>query len=453
MPELYPFPVLQPAVTVTGADPTGTTDSSAAFIAAANSLGARRGTVWIPPGKYRVQNLPLKSGLYWVGAGQGAIDGSNGVYLGPIASPTLPCFVCVPDGSGDLYGSGISNMYVAGLQNKATATIDAIDASPITGQCHQLLMDNVWFDGWRRCYNGSANDRSIQATRCHFWNSTVGLYIPNNHPKLSVWNDFRTCTYGIQGTLVDASIKNQQFVACDQGVGPISTQINNAHFSNCEFFQCVNYGLQIGSLCDVDACQIVPPAANMPTGLIITGGSNTVNGTHFVNGAGGGTGFTNGAITFDCVTAAGAIVGDNITGCQFYTTNNAAILYHITSGSGHDIVNLNFSGNSLRDPGRIYTRSAAFGTVFYSSFNNNNLRLENTNIGASGDVFAVNNANTVGNTYLGNVIAAFAGATLRYAFGGDLTQSIIMGNYVRRTSGIDPAAAPSAIINNNIFQP
>ena len=42
-----------------GADPTGTTDSTEAFLAAIAALGPRGGTVIIPPGRYRIDDAPI----------------------------------------------------------------------------------------------------------------------------------------------------------------------------------------------------------------------------------------------------------------------------------------------------------------------------------------------------------------------------------------------------------
>lgn len=73
-----PYNFMESAVvTMFGADKTGVANSSAAFIAAANALTSG-GVVVIPPGKYIVEGLPIRDGLYYVGAGVGKTDGSTG---------------------------------------------------------------------------------------------------------------------------------------------------------------------------------------------------------------------------------------------------------------------------------------------------------------------------------------------------------------------------------------
>jgi len=449
------LPVGLPYVVVTGADQNGTLDSTAAFMRAMNSLGSRRGVVFVPPGKYAVQGLPLKSGLYWCGAGHGSVAGADGTYLTLPGSPSASAmFVASPDGSGDLYGSGVKGMYAAGGQNKATATIDFIDCSPITNQCHDLMMDAVWMDGWRRCYNGSSDDRSIIPSDCHFWNSTEGLRIANNHFKLTKWNDFRSNTYGIRGFITDAFICNQQFVGNDIGIGNVvaTSGLTANVITACTFFQSTTTGIQLGVGNTVTGCQFQPPQAGAPTLLTIQGSNNNISGCMFTNGSSGTGVVTNGCITFDCDSNPQTIFGVNITGSSFKQLNSA-VLYHLASAGSRDLVNIGFIGNNLIDPGRFYVRSGAFGAVFGSGFDNNVFRLENTSIGAGVDLVSITNANTVGNTYNGNKFYGFAGAVLRYAIGGDLTQSVITGNYIRRTSGIDPAASATAVIANNNWQP
>lgn len=438
-----------------GADRTGLFDSTDAVNQAVIRLGDRGGVIVFPAGFFRVQNLPLRSGLYYQGAGSGRVSGASGTYLTLPSSPsTAAMFVCAPDTNGDLYGAGVRDMYIAGGQNKATATIDCIDASAITGQCHQLEMYNCWFDGWRRCYNGSSDDRSILAEGCHFWNSTEGMRISNNHFKLTTWNDFRSCTYGLRGFITDAFICNQQFVGCDIGIGNVvaTSGITACVISACTFFQSATTGLQLGVGNTVTGCQFQPPQAGAPTLLTIQGSNNNISGCLFTNGSSGTGVVTNGCITFDCDSNPQTIFGISITGCSFKQLN-ATVIYHLASAGSRDLVTCNFSGNTLIDPGKFYVRSGAFGTVFGWGINANTFRLENTNIGAGVDLVAITSSNTVGNTYNSNVFYGLSGVVLRYAIGGDLTQSIVTGNYIRRSSGIDPAAAATAVIANNNWQP
>ena len=119
-----------------GADPTGGRDSSSAFIAAANSL-PRGGVVAIPPGKYIVQGLPVRDGLYWVGAGVGKTDGSTGTYLTLPAAPSSSMFIW--DGETTGYGGGISGCYLYGGNS---TTYDCIDLSAST-QMHRFALSRT----------------------------------------------------------------------------------------------------------------------------------------------------------------------------------------------------------------------------------------------------------------------------------------------------------------------
>ena len=120
--------------TVVGGDPSGATDSSAAFIAAANSL-PRGGVVAIPPGKYIVQGLPVRDGLYYLGAGVGKTDGSTESYLALPDAPSSSMFIW--DGETTGYGGGISGCYLYGGN---TATYDCIDLSACS-QMHRFCIE------------------------------------------------------------------------------------------------------------------------------------------------------------------------------------------------------------------------------------------------------------------------------------------------------------------------
>lgn len=101
-----PYNFMESAVvTMFGADKTGVANSSAAFIAAANALTSG-GVVVIPPGKYIVEGLPIRDGLYYVGAGVGKTDGSTGTYLALPAVPSTHMFVW--DGAATGFGGGMS---------------------------------------------------------------------------------------------------------------------------------------------------------------------------------------------------------------------------------------------------------------------------------------------------------------------------------------------------------
>lgn len=71
------------------------------------------------------------------------------------------------------------------------------------------------------------------------------------------------------------------------------------------------------------------------------------------------------------------------------------------------------------------------------------------------DKWYITNNNTVGNVICNNVIAIYSNAVTRagYGIGGQLGQSTVVGNYVRRGLGaVDTASSTSAQIANNVAQ-
>lgn len=504
-----------------GADPTGARESSAAFIDAANSL-ARGGVVVIPPGKYIVEGLPLRDGLYYVGAGVGETDGSTGTYLALPAVPSSNMFIW--DGAVSGYGGGISGCYLYGGNS---VTYDCIDLSPATTQINQFIIEKNLIRGFRRGYMGSADDRSVLIQFNNFWNCTAGVYVPNNHPQFTGWNDYRDCTYGIQGLLYDAKVVGQNFAYCTTGVGPIDTsnRVERTQFTGCSFAFCTNDGLVAGQYCTITGCMFIPKTGNSVAGIRVIGNQVAVTGCQFDTDA--SAIYTEGCISLDCTYLGQAIVGANICS-NTVRVENTTFLYHKTSGAGHDMVSMTASNNTLFDPGSFVRRSGSVGSLFYSTINGNSLRYETSTLtstltgtitftngsatvtgvgsafttelrlgdlirlstdadttagwrrvsaiasdtsltlsatyGATGgagtgyatrDAIHVTHNNTVGNVICGNNIAAYSATPgkIGYGIGGQLGQSTVVGNYVRRGLGsVDTASSGSAQIANNVYQ-
>ncbi len=516
-----PYNFMESAVvTMFGADKTGVANSSAAFIAAANALTSG-GVVVIPPGKYIVEGLPIRDGLYYVGAGVGKTDGSTGTYLALPAVPSTHMFVW--DGAATGFGGGVSGCYLYG---GGTTTYDCLDVSAAT-QMHRFCIEHNMIRGFRRGYSGSANDRSVLIQFNNFWNCTVGIYVPNNHPQLTGWNDYRDCTYGLQGKLVDAKVVGQNFTYCDYGVAPINTTSypGRVQFNGCSFAFCAVDGLTIGPQCVVSGCLIIPPASGGVSGIRLIGGNSTIEGCVFDSD--GGT-WSEGCISMDPDYRSTAVNGTVITGNSF-RVESTTVIYHKASAAGRDISSLTCSNNTIYDCGSLVRRSGnTYGTMSYSTFNGNTFRYEGSTLtstltgtitftngstavtgvgsafttqlrigdlirlstdadttagwrrvsaiasdtaltlsaayGATGgagtgyatrDVIHITNNNTVGNVVCNNNIAIYSDTITRagYGIGGQLGQSTVVGNYVRRGLGaVDTASSGSAQIANNVHQ-
>lgn len=517
-----PYNFMESAVvTMFGADKTGVANSSAAFTAAAAAL-PRGGVVQIPPGKYIVEGLPLRDGLYYIGAGVGKTDGSTGSYLALPAVPSANMFIW--DGATNGYGGGISGCYLYGGNS---VTYDCIDLSPATTQINQFIIEKNLIRGFRRGYMGSTDDRSVLIQFNMFWDNTVGVYVPNNHPQFTGWNDYRDCTYGIQGKLVDAKVVGQNFAYCGTGVGAIDTSNypGRVQFNGCSFAFCTTDGLVIGPQCVVSGCLFIPPAGNGTSGIRLIGGNSTIEGNVFDSDGGI---WTEACISMDPDYRATAVNGNVIAGNAF-RVENTDVIYHKASASGRDIGSLTCSNNTIYDCKSLVRRSGnSFGTMAYSTFNGNTFRFEGATLtstltgtltftngsatvtgsgtafttelrlgdwirlstdvdttsgwrrvsaiasdtsltlsavyaatGGSGtgyttrDVIYISNNNTVGNVICNNLIAIYSNTVTRagYGIGGQLGNSTVVGNYVRRGFGaVDTASSASAQIANNVNQ-
>ena len=104
-----PYNLLESAVV--GGDRLGLTDSTAHFLRAVDKL-PRGGVVVVPPGKYIAEGLPVRDGLYYVGAGIGKADGSTGTQITLPAVPSTHMFAW--DGATTGYGGGVSGCYLSG---------------------------------------------------------------------------------------------------------------------------------------------------------------------------------------------------------------------------------------------------------------------------------------------------------------------------------------------------
>jgi len=509
------------SVTNFGADRTGISDSSEAFTDAADSL-PRGGLVVIPPGKYIAEGLPIRDGLYYVGAGIGKADGSTGTQITLPAVPSTHMFAW--DGATTGYGGGVSGCYLSG---GLTTDYDCITLAGATVGSHRFLIEHNFIYGFRRGYSGSADDRSVLIQFNNFWNCVAGVYVPNNHPQFTGWNDYRDCTYGIQGQLVDSKVVGQNFAYCGTGVGPIDTTHypGRVIFSGCSFAFCTTDALVIGPQCNVVGCLIALTGVNGVAGIRLIGGNSTIEGCVFDTDGGI---FTEGCISFDPDYRSTAVNGAVIVGNSF-RMEGSDVLYHKASASGRDIGSLTCSNNTIYDCKSLIRRSGnTYGTFSYSTINGNTFRFEGSTLtstltgtitftnasatvtgsgsafttelrigdwvrlstdadttagwrrvsaiasdtsltisavyGATGgagtgyatrDVIYIPNNNTVGNVICNNNIAIYSNTVSRagYGIGGQLGQSVVVGNYVRRGLGaVDTASSTSAQIANNVSQ-
>lgn len=501
-----------------GADREGVNDSSQAFIRAFNSL-PRGGVISIPSGKYIVENIPCASGVYWRGVGIGNTSGLSGTYLVLPNSPSASMFVWNETGVSS--GGGISYCL---LQGNGTVTYDGIDLSLAT-EIHQFVIEHNSIRGFRNGYLGSVNDRSLVVQSNHFWLCSVGMYVTNNHPHLTTWNDFRDCTIGISGLLYDANLASQNFTYCGTGIASVSPTINTqrSRFTGCAFVYCTNDGIVAGDHSIITGCLFIPhTTSHAISGIRIIGRYITATGNSFDTDGGV---YSEAAIVLDCDYGTKTLVGLNFSG-NVFKVEGSDIFLHKTTGA-RDITSSSFVNNVVVDSRSFFRRYSSLGAMFYNTIVGNTLRYETATLaatltgtitfttasatvtgvgsafltqlkigdlvrftsdsdvtdwrrvsaiasdvsltlsavygGAGGagvgvstrDAIHIHNNAGAGNVISNNTILMFPGTPSRYMWGvgGQLANSPVVGNYVRRGIGhIDTASSAGASIANNVYQ-
>lgn len=264
-----------------GADPTGVLDSSAAVLSAIAQLGARGGVVIFPPGIFNVQGLPLRSGLYYRGAGRGSLSGSTGTTLNLPAAPTTHLFIS--DATSDIYGGGVADMSLGGGQlRNASPLYDCFNFSTMTGELHRFRMENLYAHNFRHAFHGAVEgggrDRSPTLHNCDFWFNAVALYT-SEHPIFSGVNDIRSNNFGLTGPTsgsqpYDILITGQKFNYNKKAIAPQTggTPFSSVFFNAGSFFKNEQVDMLMEVNCSVTNSLIVPEAG-------FTCGSISGNGT------------------------------------------------------------------------------------------------------------------------------------------------------------------------------
>lgn len=228
-----------------GADPAGVNDSSAAFRAAVTALPARGGVVMVPAGVYVAQNIPIRDGVTFKGAGAFRATTGLGTEIQLPASPTANLFVwegAVVTGEG----GGFYDMSMVGGQDRLDATVqssgkDGIDLSTASFM-YNLYIERCLLSGFRRGISGPNDTVRVWMAGNTVEDCYVGYYAPTNHPYLHGLNLWRNNSYGFLGNYFDIQIQGQRFsrnrigIASIDGTRPSAAQIQgNLFFCNYEY--------------------------------------------------------------------------------------------------------------------------------------------------------------------------------------------------------------------------
>ena len=123
-----------PVIGTVSADPTGVSDASLAFSMIVAKAGGRRGIIIVPPGKFTAQGIPCYPGLYFQGAGRGALDESTGTSINLPAGATSNMFLCTSP-TNDFIGGGVADMDLNGGLLRTASPTRSTKSSPVRRAC------------------------------------------------------------------------------------------------------------------------------------------------------------------------------------------------------------------------------------------------------------------------------------------------------------------------------
>jgi hypothetical protein len=308
-----------------GADPTGATDSSAAFAAVAISDVV--GTVHVAPGIYKVAHIPIRNGLTWQGPGRDAglliqPDSGGGHFFEVKSAITLS--------SGGV--KGFSATGNATTINSFDGTVDFVNLSAAT-ICYQFIMAENYVEKCRAAFYGSQNDREPRLHNNTIWYNNYGVFIQNNHPLFTGVNDIRLNNYGITGLVIyDMTINGQKLVSNNYGIVPqVSGAMSNVDLCGCDISFNYILGAQFDNGCSITGGKLFAGSSGtFNRGVLIRGEGNAIRGTHIQSF---GQPFTVGAVCFANTSAVKK--GNSVQHCDIgYSGSGNSVGTAITHESG-----------------------------------------------------------------------------------------------------------------------
>lgn len=430
-------------ITLSGADPTGVTDSTAAFNRASQALGTGAGVVFVPPGTYRIGGVILRDGLYFQGAGR------DSTFI--VSNGLDDAFKTV--GAANLMSGGVSGFSATGnaTGNQTwDASVDFINISSAALAAQFIVADNYAIR-WRAAYRGSLDDREPRLHNNSFWFNNYGIFIVNNHPLFSGANDIRLNNWGMTGnTMYDLDVTGQKFNYNNYGVMPQPGGImNNSVFTACTFGLNALVGIQLGQACSVIGGKLIATSTGTcERGIVMIGAGAKVTNMEILSF---GAAFSVGAICIDNRTLADG-VGMDISNNAFTPTLvgtsgiGTAILQESTASQLTSSV---ITSNTMRywNAGDRFIRLLA--NVFNCNISGNNLYSDG--VASANAMIEANGTTVIGNIVQGNSAVFLAGATAR-TIDMKVPRSIVNNNMARRGTGFNLTGADGDTISTpNIF--
>lgn len=413
----------------------GGNDDSAAFVAAVKAASSLGGTVYVPPGVWRAQNIPVVSNVSFRGAGW------NMTTVKLIDGATLPLFKY--NSSTICEQAGWAYMSLEGL---GTTGPDGIDMSnALSWQFSQTIGVRIW--KFKKGIYGSKNDRRPYFSFCQFWKNDVGYYVISNHPQFTGC-DIRDNNYGISGlTLYDMQMTNCILIRNNYGIVPdTGGSLSQCLFTNCSIFGNYFIGAKVGTGAEFVGCFLVAgagmdassigiwfdqPYASFKAGAIRAEVVDGWGDSAFV--IRGNTDIVIDGVTIEPITnfartdpSIALYRRIRITNCTG-TIKGYFAKFHSTGTSGCQ--GCIISGNTIEIP--------ATGGLLTTG---------------DGVVDILKSFSSIGNQIKDNVFHCFDSGYQAHAIRADITSSLVMGNIMRNTQGVYIVASNNkTIYTDNIL--
>jgi hypothetical protein len=413
-----------------GAEADATTDDSQAFKDAADAVG--QGIVWVPPGHYRAQEIPVRDGLFYLGAGPEAsiiesVDSSDtAVFLSDNISDTIEA-------------GGIRDFKIIDQAGDYTnSSMTGIDFSPANRvRVFEVVNNKIrYFD---RGIEGSQQDRDLRIERDRIEDCGVGLYVNTNHPIVRACR-FASCGTGIGGDIYDCLISDTKFTGNDVAAqGLDGGTIDRTYFNNCIIFA-NGVGLELGSQCTVNG-GLVTSDESSTRGIVVNGqtfeGKIQIQGVEF-DTVGGDT-FDDAAIwlkqgwfsvTSNTFKKVGTILQSDPDGTNFRPST-----FSHNSGIANDHIIRHDNGNAWFVPHII-------GNAFTVS-----------SMPANDGLYHINNVAGFGFQFINNLVYGEGTISGDYLSSADADNALIKNNRALRITGQTLTGTPTANEDNVTVSP
>lgn len=385
------------------------------LIAQATKVG---GVVFFPPGTWYAENLTVQSNVSFKGANW------DSTTLKLKSDATLPLFKY--KSSDDCQMAGWSNMMLEGLGTTGPDGIDMSEALSWQFSNNEGLR----ITNFRKGVIGSQNDRRPFFYASQFWANDVGYYVINNHPHFSLC-DFRDNNYGISGiTLYDMSIDQTAIVRNNYGIVP-DTGGSLAQTTITASYIFGNYilGARVNERVVFDGC-------------VLVAGTNQDAASVGIEFLGTGSSFCGGMVKGEGVAGFGdtAILIDapgDVTITDVYVNMDNFIRTNPSRGTYR---RLKITDNYGTIRGAFANLDGNSGGIQGSIISGNTIEIPATGglLTASDGVIEVGRTDTsAANNISHNTIHCLDAAYAAYAVQGDFRGSILTGNIIRRTAGVN----------------